>query len=272
MKRNLIPAPQKMDKLFKGIISHKRIGRIEHTFNNTIISILLDLKNNNSNLPMFFSTNKLNLLSWLASDHGLRVKNSDRNDLYEFIINLISKSGSKRKEISDIKLLTFPKTLGYGFNPLSVYFCYNSSNILTYSVFEVRNTFGDIHHYILNETNKSEVKQKVLKKLFVSPFYKNRGHYNLYANYLKNNINTSVEYIMNHNTVFSAYMKAEEINFNNLNILKSIFYLAIYPGKIWLNIHFQALIIWLKKIKLQKIPKSKKIKYSFGINFSKKSK
>ena len=270
MKFNITPNPHKMDKLFKGVISHKRIGKIEHSFNNTIISILVDLKNNDSNLPMFFSINKLNLLSWSASDHGLRIKNSNRKDLYKFIINLISKSDSKRKEINDIKLLTFPKIVGYGFNPLSVYFCYNYSNILSYSVFEVRNTFGDIHHYVLNETIKSKVKQTVLKKLFVSPFYRNKGYYNLQANYLKKKIMTSVEYKMNNNTVFFASMKVKEINFNNLNILKSIFYLTIYPGKIWLNIHIQAFFIWFKKIKLQKIPRSQKIKYSFGIKFSSK--
>ena len=270
MKPNITANPQKMDKLFKGVISHKRIGKIEHNFNNSILSILVNLKNDKSNLPIFFSTNKLNLLNWSASDHGLRIKHSNRKDLYKFIMNLISNSGSKIKEITDIKLLTFPKILGYGFNPLSVYFCYDSKDMLTYSVFEVKNTFGDIHHYILNETNKSEVKQKVLKKLFVSPFYKNKGHYNLQANYIKNNIMTSVEYVMNNNTVFFASMKVKEINFNNLNILKSIFYLTIYPGKIWLNIHIQAFFIWLKKIKLQKIPKSKKIKHSFGIDFSTK--
>ena len=108
---------------------------------------------------------------------------------------------SRDKEITSVKLLTFPKILGYGFNPLSVYFCYNSQYILTYSIFEVRNTFGDIHHYILNATNKSEVKQKVLKKLFVSPFYTNKGYYNLKANYVKNNIITSVEYVMNNKAV-----------------------------------------------------------------------
>ncbi|MDC0094022.1 DUF1365 domain-containing protein [Alphaproteobacteria bacterium] len=262
---------QKTVRLFKGVISHKRSGQIEHKFNNRVISILLDLKSNNSNLPMLFSINKMNILSWSASDHGLKLKNSERNDLYKFIINLISKSGSNSKEIRTIKLLTFPKIVGYGFNPLSVYFCYNSKDILNYSIFEVRNTFGDIHHYILNKTNKSEVNQKVLKKLFVSPFYTNKGYYNLHANYLKDIIITSVEYTMNNNTVFFASMKVNEISFTNLNILKSIFNLNIYPGKIWLNIHFQAFCLWLKKVKLQKIPRDQKVKYSLGINFFKKN-
>jgi DUF1365 family protein len=270
LKSSIINNPHKIDKLFKGVISHKRSGKIEHNFNNRIISILLDLKSNDCNHPMFFSTNRFNILSWSASDHGLRVKNSNRNDLYKFIINLTSKLGFKNKEIRSIKLLTFPKIFGYGFNPLSVYFCYNTQNILICSIFEVRNTFGDIHHYILNSTNKSEVKQKVLKKLFVSPFYTNKGHYNLYAHYLKNNIVTSVEYTMNNNTVFFASMKVKEINFSNQNIFKSIFYLTIYPGKIWLNIHLQAFFLWLKRVKLQKIPASQKTKHSFGINFPKK--
>ena len=34
------------------------------------------------------------------------------------------------KEIHKIKLLTFPKVLNFGFNPLSVYFCYNNKGLL----------------------------------------------------------------------------------------------------------------------------------------------
>ena len=59
-------------------------------------------------------------------------------------------------------------------------------------------------------------------------------------------------------------MNLKEIQFNNFNILKSIFKLIVFPGKIWINIHLQAFLLWLKKVRIYKVPKGETIKHSFG--------
>ena len=46
-------------------------------------------------------------------------------------------------------LLCYPRLLGYAFNPLSVYFCYRADGALALLIYEVRNTFGDSHPYVL---------------------------------------------------------------------------------------------------------------------------
>ena len=254
-------------KLFEGLINHNRKGKINHIFSNKINAILLDLNTDNyDNLkqPSFFSSEKFNFFCWSASDHGPRKKGLNKDALYEYILNLITNSTYEKKKIKKIKLLTFPRVFGYGFNPLSVYFCYNSKNFLVHTVFEVKNTFGDIHHYVLKNTDNKVITQQVLKKLFVSPFYNKKGYYNLYANHIDKKIITSVEYIINNNTVFLASMNLKEIQFNNFNILKSIFKLIVFPGKIWINIHLQAFLLWLKKVRIYKVPKGETIKHSFG--------
>ena len=48
-----------------------------------------------------------------------------------------------------VLLLCYPRLLGYTFNPLSVYFCYRADGELALIIYEVRNTFGDIHAYVL---------------------------------------------------------------------------------------------------------------------------
>jgi hypothetical protein len=138
-------------KLFKGLIYHKRHGIIEHTFENKILSILIDLTGINNNKfiknPILFSINKLNIFSWLSNDHGSRLKNTKAIDIERFIIKLLKIPAKEKNNVLNIKLLTFPRVLGFGFSPLSVYFCYNDKNQMLHSVFEVKNTFGDIHHY-----------------------------------------------------------------------------------------------------------------------------
>ena len=259
-------------KLFKGFIYHKRNGRADHFFKNTTHAILVNLKKNQNynqlKYPSLFSIDRFNLFSWSSSKHGSQQKKLSNECLYKFIINLITTSVSEKRKIYEVKLLTFPKVLGFGFNPLSIYFCYSNKGLLLHSVFEVRNTFGDIHHYVLKNTLQNGDAQKTLKKLFVSPFYQKKGYYHLYSKQIDRKILTSVKYIIDNITVFSASMDLKEIEFKNLNILKSLITFSLFTGKICINIHLQALFIWLKKIAFYKIPKSEKIKHSFGNKIS----
>ena len=260
-------------KFFEANIIHKRYGEKKHFFKNQTNAILIDLKKEPQHkiteYPSFFSLETLNLLTWSASKHGNQSEFSTSYDLYEFVENLCVNKTKDKEEINEIKLLTFPKVLGFGFNPLSVYFCYDNKGLLVHSIFEVRNTFGDMHHYVLRNINLKKITQKTSKKLFVSPFYPKKGSYKLFANYVQNKIMVSVEYTLHNKKIFIANMKLKEIKFNNLNILKAFFKCSIYPGKIWINIHLQAFILWFKRIKLHKIPLSEKVKHSFGTETSK---
>ena len=259
---------KKYFKFLKGKVYHNRYGKIEHYFKNRIIAIIVDLtsisEERNLKKPFLFSINKLNFFSWMPSDHGSRTKNSKPKELLNFIFNLIKKKSYQSENIKSIKLMCFPRVLGFGFNPLSIYFCYDGKDNLVHTIFEVKNTFGDIHHYVLLDVNKKGNSQKVLKKLFVSPFYSDNGCYELSANYLNKKLRTTVKYKINNEIIFTASMKLEEIEFNNYNFLVGLINFLFFPGKIWLNIHLQALKIWLKKVSLNKIPKSKKVKYSIA--------
>ena len=126
------------------------------------------------------------------------------------LLKIYVSTKTKDKEgIHKIKLLTFPKVLNFGFNPLSVYFCYNNKGLLIHSIFEVRNTFGDMHHYVLRNINLKKITQKTTKKLFVSPFYPKKGSYKLFANYVQDKIMISVEYTLQNKKVFIANYEIE---------------------------------------------------------------
>ena len=53
----------------------------------------------------------------------------------------------KKDDIKTIKVLCLPRTIGYVFNPISVFLIYNYKNIPIRIVFEVSNTFGERHAY-----------------------------------------------------------------------------------------------------------------------------
>ena len=48
-----------------------------------------------------------------------------------------------------IRLFCMPRLFGYGFNPLSVYFCYQRDGSLAALLYEVHNTFRERHSYLI---------------------------------------------------------------------------------------------------------------------------
>ena len=108
--------------------------------------------------------------------------------------------------------------------------------------------------------------------MFVSPFYNTKGSYVLNVVYQNNKIETSVQYEMNKKLIFTASMNLKEIDFNNFNIVSAILNLSLFPGKIWINIHYEAIKLWFKKVSLYKIPPSLHIKKTSAIGLIKNKK
>ena len=167
---------------YDGKIIHQRLGNTKHKFTNLHLFLLINISKIRScdmqsicSKFSLLSINKFNILSWHVKDHGNRNDKKIEN-LKEYIIKL-----SKLKKFYDIHLLCFPRILNFGFNPISIYF-FSYNNKITHTIYEVKNTFGDIHHYI---TKNKVSKSRFYKRMFVSPFFKNDGYYEIWAR-LKN--------------------------------------------------------------------------------------
>ncbi|WP_445222543.1 DUF1365 domain-containing protein [Bradyrhizobium sp. Pa8] len=71
-----------------------------------------------------------------------------------------------------IKLFCLPRILGYGFNPLSIYFCSRQDGSPEAIIYEVHNTFGERHSYVLpvHAAATEMIEQHCPKAFYVSPF------------------------------------------------------------------------------------------------------
>jgi hypothetical protein len=70
------------------------------------------------------------------------------------------------------RLLCMPAVFGVVFNPLSVFFCHRPDGSLAAILYEVNNTFGGRHCYVLpvKQTAAGTVRQQCDKTFHVSPF------------------------------------------------------------------------------------------------------
>ncbi len=90
------------------------------------------------------------------------------------------KSNGLELELGDIWLHTFPRMLGYVFNPVSFWFCHGQNGELLAIVCEVNNTFGEKHCYLLSNhgaTLLNGQEHHASKEFHVSPFFEVMGQY-----------------------------------------------------------------------------------------------
>ena len=147
---------------------HMRLTPFAHRFRYAVFTLLLDIDRLEETLrPLrWLALDRRGVLSFHRRDHGPR----DGSALRPWVEARLEEAG--RPAPHRIRLLSFPRILGYGFNPLSVYFCEDAEGRLQSVVYEVKNTFGDQHPYVLAAEADADgtVRHIQDKDFFVSPF------------------------------------------------------------------------------------------------------
>ena len=154
--------------LYVGSVMHRRLQPRMHSFRYRAFWFLLDLDElaELSRRLRWFSHNRPNVFSLYDTDHGdgtaTPLRAQVERQLGEAGVDL---AGGR------IRLLCMPRTLGYCFNPLSIFFCYRADGTLAALVYQVHNTFGERHSYVIRVEDQSGALHQHCRKLFyVSPF------------------------------------------------------------------------------------------------------
>ena len=155
--------------LYVGAVLHRRLRPFMHRLRYRVFWILFDL-DEIEQLPRrlwLFSRNRFNALSFYDTDHG----DGGPRPLREQIDGLLRSAGIDLPGCA-IRLLCMPRIFGYGFNPLSIFFCYTAGGSLTAMIYEVHNTFGQRHSYLfpVSERGGAVIEHRCGKEFYVSPF------------------------------------------------------------------------------------------------------
>ena len=247
--------------IYNGQVIHKRFKPKEHFFKYKVFSLLLDLSELNllDKELKIFSYNKFNILSFYDIDHGPR----DGTSLISWVKENLNNNNINSNEIK-IKLLCYPRVLGYIFNPLSIFFIYDKNSNLISILYEVKNTFGEQHTYVFKIDKENQLLEHSCKKKFhVSPFIEMNCLY--YFKILKPTDKLSV--VINQNDDSGKLLFASQDGLknelNNKNLMISYISIPLMSFKIIGAIHFEAFKLWIKGIKYVK----KKFKIKNNITF-----
>ena len=247
--------------IYNGQVIHKRFKPKEHFFRYKVFSLFLDLSEIKfiEKKISFFSYNKFNLISFFDKDHGSR----NGSSLSEWVKNNLKRSGLNTKDIK-IKLLCYPRILGYVFNPLSIFFVYNSKSSLIAILYEVKNTFGEQQTYVFRtKFSEKKIQNNCEKKFYVSPFMDLSSKYYFKILVPKSKLSVVIDQRDNEGKLLYASQDGIRRELSSRNLILSYMKHPLMTFKIISAIHFEALRLWIKGIKL--IKKEKKIKNNITI-------
>ena len=248
--------------IYNGTVIHKRFKPKEHFFKYSVFSLLIDLSELDylDKQVRFFSYNKINLLSFYDKDHG----NRDGTSIIDWVKKNLNQNSISSENVK-IKLLCYPRILGYVFNPLSVFYVYNNQDKLIAILYEVKNTFGEQHTYIFKINNNNKLLQhNCLKKFHVSPFIEMDCKYFFRTLVPDKKMSVVIDqYDNNDDKLLYASQDGYMADFKSSELLKSYIKHPLMTFKIIIAIHFEAFKLWSKGIKF--IKKKLKLKNNITI-------
>ena len=249
--------------IYKGIVTHRRFKPKRHFFSYKTFSVFFDLdelKDLEKNI-LIFSLNRFNLFSFYNKDHGDR----DGTDLKEWVKSTLKKFNINSK-ISKIKLLCFPRIFGYVFNPLSIFYCYNDNSELKAILYEVKNTFNEQHTYVFPVEKSSKIiTQNCNKRFYVSPFMEMKTAYNFRLVEPTQTLSIFIKQTDEEGIILSACQIGRKENISTKQLIINFFKHPMMTIKIIMAIHFEALRLWKKGVKIVK----RKIKIKNNLSLEK---
>ena len=246
--------------IYNGTVIHKRFKPKNHYFKYSVFSLLIDLSELESldKKINFFSYNKFNLISFFEKDHGDR----DGSSLIEWVKKNLNLNNIQFEDIK-IRLLCYPRILGYVFNPLSIFYVYDKNDKLISLLYEVKNTFGEQHTYIFKAQDEKTVQNKCKKKFYVSPFIEMDCEYHFKTLNPREQLSVVINQNDKDGKLLFASQDGISKDFNNKNLILSYLTHPLMTFKIIGAIHYEAFKLWAKRIKL--IAKKIKLKNNITI-------
>ena len=238
--------------LYFGSVMHRRFKPKQHRLKYRVFSMLIDLEE----LPrlskdlLLFGYNRPAPLGFYDRDHG---DGSDGN-LVAWVTNQAQLAGY---DIAGgrIMLLCYPRIFGYVFNPLSIYYCFDRNGDLAVLLYEVCNTFGERHTYVIPADSAPKdpaaapvIRQRCNKQMYVSPFIPMDCSYDFTMSLPGETLSVTIDEHDAEGRLLIAIFKAHRRPVTDRMLAVTFLKFPLMTFRVTAAIHWQALKLWLKGV------------------------
>lgn len=239
--------------LYVGSVLHRRLKPRVHRLRYRMFWMLFDLDElaSLSRRLRLFSLAQFNLFGFRNADHG---DGSDK-PLREQVETHLATAGLDL-DGGAIHLLCMPRILGYVFNPISVYYCYDRAGDLAALLYEVHNTFGQRHSYLItvDRAHTGTFSQRCAKALYVSPFIGMDIAYDFRVHAPSERLSLAIRGSDAQGPVIVASLTGERRELTDAALARVFVTHPLLTLKVIAGIHWDALKLWFKGVELQPRP------------------
>ncbi len=243
--------------IYRGRISHRRLRPRPHEFTYPLFMFYLDL----DELPELFDQSRL------FSARGRALAQFRREDhmgdaslpLEQCVRDKVEQECGRRPQ-GPIRLLTHLRYFGYGFNPISFYYCFDpTGEALECVVAEVNNTpWGEQHCYVLDIASDlgegGLYRWQQAKQMHVSPFMPMDIQYDWRLMQPDQMLNVYLQNHQDSEMIFDVGLQLRRREINPASLRNILLRFPFMTLSIICTIHWQALRLWLKGVPVHDHP------------------
>lgn len=240
--------------LYRARVMHQRLRPVRHRLYYNVYYLLLDIDQAELHMrPLrLLSWRRFNLMSFDDRDHGGGGSLPLRAwvELHLAIAGIELQGGA-------IRLLTMPRVLGYCFNPISLYYCHHRDGSLRAMVYEVRNTFGERHSYLIPVANEGPgkiVNQHCAKIFHVSPFLGMDMRYAFRTQVPDDKLSLAIDVLDAQGPILNTMVSGRHQLLNDRAIFTAFVATPLLTLKVICGIHWEALKLWMKNLRFHPRP------------------
>lgn len=233
--------------IYTGEVMHRRLAPVVHAFRHGVFFMRLRVDAPAVPWPALMSRNRWNLFSFHDADHGPR----DGSALEPWLRDLLARNGLDCAD-GAIWLQTFPRVLGYVFNPVSFWLCHDRSGALRAVLAAVSNTFGERHHYLVAHPDARPIASgdwlHARKVFHVSPFFPVAGEYRFRFTDSGARCCFRIDYDDGRGARLVTSVGGVAAPLGTTALVRAFFRYPWMTLGVMLRIHYHALRLWLKRV------------------------
>lgn len=242
--------------LYECTVMHHRLEPVKNKFHYKLFMFCLDLDEINAVVKsnLFISRNRFNLFNFRDRDH-LQLPGVDHTaSVKAHVLEYLKDNKCDVNSISRIMLVTNLCTLGYQFNPVSFYFCFDRADKPVCSVAEVGNTYGEMKLYFLgNETfQENNFSSRTAKNFYVSPFIDMDADFQFRLAVPSERLSIHINDHKKGRKLFLSTLTGTRKPLTSLSALRYAIRFPFITLQIIFLIHWQAMKLWMCKINYHK--------------------
>lgn len=241
--------------IYAGDVVHARYRPRRHRLHYRVFALLLDL----DELPALSAASRLlgynraAVLSFWDKDHG----DGGTGTLRPWVEARLREAGLDL-ERPRISVLCYPRIFGYVFNPLTLYFCADRGGVLWAVLYEVCNTYGERHTYVIpaGETGAASLSQRAPKLHFVSPFVPMDCTYDFLIKPPADRVLVRIDESDGEGKLLQASFSGRRLELTDRALWRLLFAYPLMTLKVTVAIHWEAAKLVLKGMPVFGHPKA----------------